>query len=55
MGKQAILVLYILAMVALIVGLDVVIFRHHFWARLLVNVGIVLVFGGFYLRYLKGS
>ncbi|MFI1913045.1 hypothetical protein [Nocardia sp. NPDC020380] len=55
MGKQAILVLYILAMVALIVGLDVAIFRHHFWARLLVNVGIVLVFGGFYLRFLKGS
>ncbi|MFJ4650247.1 hypothetical protein ACIP5Y_03115 [Nocardia sp. NPDC088792] len=55
MGRQAILVLYIVAMVALIVGLDIVVFRHHFWARLLVNVGIVLVFGGFYLRFLKGS
>jgi predicted cobalt transporter CbtA len=51
--NRAVLVLYVLAMVAIIVGLDVLVFRHNFWARLLVNVGIVLVFGGFYLRYLK--
>jgi len=25
------------------------------WERLLVNVGIVLVFAAFYLRFLKGS
>jgi predicted cobalt transporter CbtA len=46
-------VAYVIVMVALIVGLDVLVFRHQFWARLLVNVGIVLVFGGFYLRYLR--
>jgi predicted cobalt transporter CbtA len=51
--NRAVLVLYVLAMVAIIVGLDVLVFRHNFWARLLVNVGIVLVFGGFYVRYLK--
>jgi len=28
---------------------------EHFWERLLVNVGIVLVFAAFYLRFLKGS
>jgi predicted cobalt transporter CbtA len=51
-GKTAI-VLYVLALVVVIVGLDVLVFRHDFWARLLANVGIVLVFGAFYLRFLK--
>ncbi|HTY96382.1 MAG TPA: hypothetical protein VMB91_05035 [Solirubrobacteraceae bacterium] len=46
-------VLYVLAMVALIVGLDVLLFRNRFWERLMVNVGIVLVFGAFYLRFLR--
>jgi len=53
MGRQAILVLYVLAMVAIVVGVDILFFKHHFWARLLVNVGIVLVFGAFYWRFLK--
>lgn len=53
MGRQAAIVLYVLAMVALVVGVDILFFRHHFWERLLVNVGIVLVFGAFYLRFLK--
>jgi flagellar biosynthesis protein FlhB len=54
-GRQAtvVLVLYVLAMVAVVVGVDVLFFRHHFWPRLLVNIGIVLVFGAFYLRFLK--
>jgi hypothetical protein len=52
-GRQALIVLYVLAMAALIVGVDVLFFRHQFWARLLVNVGIVLVFGAFYLRFLR--
>jgi hypothetical protein len=47
------LALYALAMVAIIVGVDVLFFRHLFWARLMVNVGIVLLFGAFYLRFLK--
>jgi len=52
MGKSAI-VLYVLAMVAVVVAVDVLFFRHHLLERLLVNIGIVLVFGAFYLRYLK--
>ncbi|HEV2633973.1 MAG TPA: hypothetical protein VGX23_02430 [Actinocrinis sp.] len=44
-----------LAMVAVIVGLDFLVFRHQFWPRLLVNVGVVLAFLAFYLRYLKRS
>jgi hypothetical protein len=52
-GRQAAVVLYVLALVAVVVGADVLFFRHHFWARLIVNIGIVLVFAAFYLRFLK--
>ena len=45
--------LYVLALVAVVVGVDVLFFRHHFLARLIVNVGIVLVFVAFYLTFLK--
>ena len=47
------MVLYVLAMVAVVVGVDVLFFRHDFWGRLIVNVGIVLVFVAVYLRFLK--
>jgi hypothetical protein len=47
------IVLYVLAMVAVVVGVDILFFRHQFWARLLVNVGVVLVFAAFYFRFLK--
>jgi hypothetical protein len=53
MGRQAVVVLYVLAMVAVVVGVDVLFLRHHFWARLIVNVGVVLVFAAFYWRFLK--
>ena len=53
MGRQAAVVLYVLALIAVVVGVDILFFRHHFWERLAVNVGIVLVFGAFYLRFLK--
>jgi hypothetical protein len=43
----------IVAMVAFIVVVDFAFFRDHFWARLAVNIGIVLVFAAFYLRFLK--
>ena len=45
--------LYVLALVAVVVGVDVLFVRNRFWERLMVNVGIVLVFGAFYLRFLK--
>ncbi|MBR7827676.1 hypothetical protein KDK95_15260 [Actinospica sp. MGRD01-02] len=53
MDKNVVIAIYILAMVAVIVAVDVLIFRDHFWPRLAVNVGIVLVFGAFYFRFLK--
>ena len=53
MGRQAGIVLYVLALVAVVVGVDVLFLRHQFWERLMANVGIVLVFAVFYLRFLK--
>lgn len=53
MGRQAAIALYALALVAVVVGVDVLFFRHQFWERLAVNVGVVLVFGAFYFRFLK--
>ena len=53
MGKRATVALYVLVLVAVVVGVDVLFFRNRFRERLTVNVGIVLVFAAFYLRFLK--
>ena len=53
MGRHSAIVLYVLALIAVVVGVDVLFFRNRFWQRLMVNVGIVLVFVAFYLRFLK--
>lgn len=55
MGRQAVVVVYVLAMVAVVVAVDVLFFKDHAWQRLMANVGLVLVFGAFYLRFLKHS
>lgn len=52
-GKSAVAALYLLAMVAIVVGVDILFFRHQFLERLIVNIGIVLVFVAFYLRFLR--
>lgn len=46
--------IFVALLVATIVSVDLLFFRHHFWGRLAVNIGIVLVFVVFYLRLLKG-
>jgi hypothetical protein len=53
LGRQAVTVLFVLALVAVVVTVDVLLFRHLFWERLAANVGIVLVFAAFGLRFLK--
>jgi hypothetical protein len=55
MGRQIAVALYVVAMVAVIVGVDFGFFRNRFWERLMVNVGIVLVFAAFYLRFVRRS
>lgn len=44
--------LYVLGLIAVVVGVDLLFFRDRFWERLMVNIGIVLVFLAFYLRFL---
>jgi hypothetical protein len=53
MERRAAVTLYVVAMVAVIVGVDLVFFRNRFWERLTVNIGIVLVFAAFYFRFLR--
>jgi preprotein translocase subunit SecE len=53
MARQVTVVIYVAAMAAVIVGVDFVFFRNRFWERLMVNMGIVLVFAAFYLRFLR--
>jgi hypothetical protein len=53
MGKNALTVMYVLAMIATVVILDILFFRHRFRERLIVNIGIVLVYVAFYFAYLK--
>ncbi len=52
MDRQVVVAVYVGVMVAVIVGIDFGFFRHRFWERLMANIGIVLVFGAFYLRFL---
>lgn len=54
MAIRAVPVLYVVAMIAVVVGMDVLFFRHQVWERLAANVGIILVFAAFYFRFLKG-
>jgi hypothetical protein len=53
MGRQATVVLYAVLLVAVVVAVDFLFFSNRFWERLTVNIGIVLVFAAFYLRFLK--
>jgi hypothetical protein len=55
MGRQAVVAIYVLTLIAVVVSVDVLFFRDRFWARLMVNVGIVVVFAAFYFRFLKRS
>jgi hypothetical protein len=45
--------LYTVVMIAVVVSVDLLFFQNRFWERLTVNIGIILVFAAFYLRFLK--
>ena len=53
MPRNTYVVLYIFVLIAVVVSLDLLFFKDRFWERLMVNIGIVLVFAAFYLRFLK--
>jgi hypothetical protein len=52
-GSQTTAVLYLVLLVVAIVAVDLLFFKGQFWERLVVNIGIVLVFSAFYFRFLK--
>jgi hypothetical protein len=53
MTRNTSIALFVVALMAIVVAVDVLFFRNRFWERLMVNIGIVLVFAAFYLRFMK--
>jgi hypothetical protein len=53
MTRNMSVVLYTVVMIAVVVSVDLLFFKNRFWERLTVNLGIILVFAAFYLRFLK--
>jgi hypothetical protein len=53
MSTRPAMVLYAVAMAAVIVGVDFLFLRNRFRERLTVNIGIVLAFAAFYLVFLR--
>lgn len=51
MNKNLINLIYVLAMIATVVIIDILFFRNQFWARLLSNIGIILIYIAFYIVY----
>ena len=54
-STRAITVIDVVLIAVLVVAIDVEFFRHHFWERSAVNVGIVSVFVALYVRSLKAQ
>lgn len=55
MAKSPSIAIYVIMMIVTVVAVDILFFRHHFLARLISNIGIVLVYIAFYLRFLNHS
>ena len=53
MVRNMSVVLYVVVLIAVVVGVDLLFFKNRLWERLIVNIGIVLVFAAFYLRFFK--
>jgi len=50
-GRPASVVIWVVALIITVDGVDLLFFRDHVWPRLMANIGIVLMFGAFYLRF----
>ncbi len=55
MDRNPLIVIYAVVMIAIIVGADFTFLRHHFLERLIVNIGIVVVFAAFYFIFLRNK
>ncbi len=54
MNLSYVVAIFVVLLIVVVATVDILFFRNFFWERLMVNVGIVLVFGAFALRFLKG-
>jgi hypothetical protein len=53
MARIILIALVVAVMIAVVVGVDLLFFRHRFWERLIANIGIVMVLAAFYLRFAR--
>jgi uncharacterized membrane protein len=53
MRASTLVVIYVVLMIVVIFALDFAFFRNRFWERLMANIGVVLLFAAFYLRFLR--
>jgi hypothetical protein len=53
MPRNTYVAAYLLVLIAVVVGVDFLFFRNRFWERLMANIGIVLLFAAFYMRFLR--
>jgi hypothetical protein len=55
MTRNTSVVLYVVVLIAVVVSVDLLFFKNRLLERLIVNVGIVLVFAAFYLTFLRNQ
>jgi len=53
MNSSYVIAIVVVLLIAVVVTVDILFFRNFFWERLMANIGIVLVFAAFALRYLR--
>ena len=53
MNSSYVLAIVVLVLIAVVVTVDILFFRTLFWERLMANIGIVLIFAAFALRFLN--
>jgi hypothetical protein len=53
MGKVSHGIVFAAVMIITVVLVDVLFFRHHTGARLIANIGIVMLYVAFYWRFFK--
>ncbi len=53
MERTAAGIVFAAAMAAVVIAVDVLLFRHHLWQRLAVNVAIVVVAVAIYFRFVR--
>lgn len=53
MTKSILIAVLVIVLFMVVVSVDLLFFRDRFWERLIANIGIVLVFAAFCLRFLR--